>query len=184
MLRCLAATRSEPDVTNFTRLPTWADKEHVHAVVETPRGSRCKLEFDPKLKVFTLSKPLLAGLTYPYDWGFVPSTKAEDGDPLDVLIIHDAATYPGLVLRCKPIGVLRILQTSKGKSERNDRVFALPDRAPFEGDLQDIRHLPVRAVNELEKFFEATDALEDKKITFLGWKGPSEAINTIRKHSR
>ena len=171
-------------MTNLARLPTWADKQHIHAVVETPRGSRCKLEFDPKLKVFTLSKPLLAGLTYPYDWRFVPSTQAEDGDPLDVLIIHDAATYPGLVLRCKPIGVLCVLQTGKGKSERNDRVFALPNRAPFEGDLQDIRHLPARAVNELEKFFEATDALEDKKIMFLGWKGPSEAINTIKKHSR
>jgi inorganic pyrophosphatase len=172
-------------VTNFARLPTWADKEHVHAVVETPRGSRCKLEFDPKLKVFTLSKPLLAGLTYPYDWGFVPSTKAEDGDPLDVLIIiHDAATYPGLVLRCKPIGVLYVLQTSDGERERNDRVFTLPDRAPFEGDLQDIRHLRARAVDELEKFFEATNALEDKKIKFLGWKGPSEAIKTIKKHSR
>jgi Inorganic pyrophosphatase len=59
-------------VTNLARLPTWADKQHIHAVVETPRGSRCKLEFDPKLKVFTLSKPLLAGLPYPYDWGFVP----------------------------------------------------------------------------------------------------------------
>jgi inorganic pyrophosphatase len=90
-------------VTNLARLPTRADKQHIHAVVETPRGSRCKLAFDPKLKVFTLLKPLLAGLTYPYDWGFVPSTKAEDGEPLDVLIIHDAATYPGLVLRCKPM---------------------------------------------------------------------------------
>ena len=76
----IVATRSELDVTNLARLPTWADKEHVHAVVETP-GSPCKLEFDPRLKVFTLSKPLLAGLTYPYDWRFVPSTKAEDGDP-------------------------------------------------------------------------------------------------------
>ena len=75
-------------------------------------------------------------LTYPYDWGFIPSTKAEDGDPLDVLIIHDAATYPGLVLTCKPIGVLEVLQSSKGKNERNDRVFVLPDRSPFEGDLR------------------------------------------------
>src|SRR5258708_20948757 len=63
---------------NLTKLPTWADKTHINAVVETPRGSHCKLEFDPKHRAFTLAKPLLAGLTYPYDWGFVPSTQAED----------------------------------------------------------------------------------------------------------
>ena len=65
-------------MTNLTKLPTWADKTHIYAVVETPRGSHCKLEFDAKLRAFTLAKPLLAGLTYPYDWGFIPSTKAED----------------------------------------------------------------------------------------------------------
>ena len=120
-------------MTNYLKLPTWADSDHVHAVVETPRGSRAKLEFDPKLGAFTLAKPLLAGLTYPYDWGFIPSTKAEDGDPLDVLIIHDAATYPGLVLTCKPIGLLEVVQSSKGKQERNDRVFVVPDRSPLRG---------------------------------------------------
>src|SRR3954452_9344281 len=78
-------------MTDYTKLPTWADEDHVYAVVETPRGSRVKLEFDPKLGAFTLAKPLFAGLTYPCDWGFIPSTQAEDGDPLDVLIIHDAA---------------------------------------------------------------------------------------------
>ena len=71
-------------MTNYAKLPTWADKDHVYAVVETPRGSRAKLEFDPALGVFTLAKPLLAGLTYPYDWGFIPSTRGEDGDPIDV----------------------------------------------------------------------------------------------------
>jgi inorganic pyrophosphatase len=81
---------------NLAKLPTWADKTHIRAVVETPRGSHCKLEYDLKHRVLTLAKPLLAGLTYPYDWGFIPSTAAEDGDPLDVLMIHDAATYPGL----------------------------------------------------------------------------------------
>src|SRR5438874_6967987 len=117
-------------MTNLAKLPTWADKKRVYAVVETPRGSRAKLSFDPKLRAFTLSKPLLAGLTYPYDWGFIPSTKAPDGDPLDVLIIHDAATYPGLVLSCKPIGILEVEQIKKGKKgkkgkkERNDRLFA------------------------------------------------------------
>jgi inorganic pyrophosphatase len=168
-------------MTNYVKLPTWADGDYVYAVVETPRGSRAKLEFDPKLGVFTLAKPLLAGLTYPYDWGFIPSTKAQDGDPLDVLIIHDAATYPGLVLKCKPIGVLEVLQSSNGKKERNDRMFVVPDRSPFEGDLQDIRRLPSRAIEELEKFFEATDALESKKLDFQGWRGPAKAIKTIKK---
>jgi inorganic pyrophosphatase len=172
---------SGSDMTNYAKLPTWADREHVYAVVETPRGSRAKLEFDPKLGAFTLAKPLLAGLTYPYDWGFIPSTKAQDGDPLDVLIIHDAATYPGLVLKCKPIGVLEVLQTSKDGKERNDRVFVVPDRSPLEGDLQDIRRLPARAIQELEKFFEATDALESKTLKFQGWRGPAKAIKTIKK---
>ncbi len=168
---------------DLSKVETWADKQHIYAVVETPRGSHAKLEFDPKLRAFTLSKPLFAGLTYPYDWGFIPSTRAADGDPLDVLIIHDAATYPGLVLKCKPIGVLEVTQRENGKSERNDRIFVVPDRSPFEGDLLDIRHMPRRAIEELEKFFQATDALESKKISFDGWRGPQRAIKAIKKAS-
>src|SRR5215469_12513147 len=92
---------------NLARLPTWAGDELVHVVVETPRGARAKLTFDPELETFVLSKSLMLGLSYPYDWGFIPSTRAEDGDPLDAMVIHDAATTPGLVLRCKLIGVLQ-----------------------------------------------------------------------------
>lgn len=66
------------------------------------------MEFDPDLKAFTLAKPLMVGLIFPYDWGFIPSTKADDGDPLDVLIIHNSQTYPGVVLPCRPIGILEI----------------------------------------------------------------------------
>lgn len=170
-------------MAHLHKLPTWADKQRIYAVVETPRGSRAKLAYEPQLGAFTLSKPLLAGLTYPYDWGFIPSTKAQDGDPLDILIIHDAATYPGVVLRCKPIGILEIKQSENGKQERNDRIFVVPDRSPFEGDLQDIRHLPDRAIEELERFFAATDALEKKTLAFKGWHGPSRAIATIKKMS-
>jgi inorganic pyrophosphatase len=172
-------------MANLEKLPTWADKAHIYAVVETPRGSQCKLEFDPKLRAFTLAKQLMAGLTYPYDWGFIPSTRAEDGDPLDVMVIHNAGTYPGLVLRCRPIGVLEVIQSTKKKGkERNDGIFAVPDRSPFEGDLQDVRHLPAKAVDELQRFFEATDALKDKKLEFLGWRGPTQAIKTIKRLSR
>ena len=171
-------------MTNLLKIPTWVDEEHIYAVVETPRGSTCKLDFDADLRAFTLAKPLMAGLTYPYDWGFIPSTKAEDGDPLDVLIIHDAQTYPGVVLKCRPVGILEVEQKSKRKKERNDRVFAVPDRSPLETDLKDIRNLPSRAHDELEQFFRATDALEDKQLEFLGWRGPAHAIKMIKRLSR
>src|SRR5215204_3716316 len=114
-------------MVDLLRLPTRNGDGDVHVVVETPRGSAAKLEFDPDMQVFTLSKPLILGLTYPYDWGFIPSTKGDDGDPVDVLVMHDVATAPGLVLKCKIIGVLEVLQSEKGKrSLRNDRLIAVP----------------------------------------------------------
>jgi inorganic pyrophosphatase len=80
---------------NFLNMPTFAEDSDAHVVVETPRGSRAKFAYNLELGTFTLSKSLLTGLTYPHDWGFVPSTKADDGDPLDIMVIHDAATLSG-----------------------------------------------------------------------------------------
>jgi len=100
---------------------------------------------------------------------------------LDALIVHDVATYPGLVMICKPIGLLEVVQTKHGKKQRNDRLFVVPDCAPFEGELEDIRQLPKRARSELEQFFEATNALQDKKLKFVGWDGPATAKELIRK---
>jgi inorganic pyrophosphatase len=109
---------------NLAKLPTWAGDDLV-VVVETPRGARAKLNFDPELRAFVLSKALMLGLSYPYDWGFIPSTRAEDGDPLDVMVIHDAATYPGLIMRCKLIGVLQTLQQNTQRPRhRGSREFA------------------------------------------------------------
>ena len=92
---------------NPLKIPTWADEEHVYAVVETPRGSTCEVDFDPELRVFTLAKPLMAGLAYPYDWGFIPSTKAEDGDPLDVLVSTMRRPIPAWSFGASPSGFSR-----------------------------------------------------------------------------
>ena len=166
---------------NLARLPTRAGDELVHVVVETPRGARAKLTFDPELKTFVLSKALMLGLSYPYDWGFIPSTRAEDGDPLDAMVIHDAATTPGLVLRCKLIGVLQTMQKTKHDRIRNDRVIAVPENSHRERELLGIQELPPALKQELEKFFVATDELEAKTLRFLGWQGPAQAKKLVRR---
>jgi inorganic pyrophosphatase len=144
------------------------------------RGSRAKFAYDPKLETFALTKSLLTGLTYPHDRGFVPSTKADDGNPLDIMVIHDAATFPGLVVTCRVIGILQIEQKSKGKSQRNDRLFAVPRRSHSEQALRDVQDLSRPIQDELEKFFVATDELEDKKLKIIGWKGPKVALKAIK----
>jgi inorganic pyrophosphatase len=165
---------------NFFNPPPFTEDGDVHVVVETPRGSRAKFAYDPKLESFALSKSLLTGLTYPHDWGFVPSTKADDGDPLDIMVIHDAATFPGLVVTCRIIGVLQIEQKSKKKTERNDRLFAVPRNSHSERALHDVDDLTKPIREELEKFFVATDELEDKKLKIIGWKGPKAAVQAIK----
>ena len=166
---------------NFMNLPSFTEDGDVNVVIETPRGSRAKFAYEPKLKTFTLSKSLLVGLTYPHDWGFVPSTKADDGDPLDIMVVHDAATFPGIVLTCRIIGILQIKQKGKGKVERNDRLFAVPRNSHSEQALRDVRDLSKPIQEELEKFFIATDELEDKKLEIIGWKGPKVALKAIKQ---
>lgn len=170
--------------TTLINLPPFTEDGDVHVVVETPRGSRAKFAYDPKLETFILSKSLLTGLTYPHDWGFVPSTKADDGDPLDVMVLHDACTFPGVVLTCRVIGVLQIEQKSKGKSVRNDRLFAVPRHSHAEKGLDDIRELTKPVREELEKFFKATDELEDKTLQIKGWKGPKAAMKAIKESAK
>jgi inorganic pyrophosphatase len=170
---------------DLRKLPVRDKKGDVYVVVETPRGSAAKLEFDPDLKLFTLSKALILGLAYPYDWGFIPSTKGEDGDPVDALVLHDAATTPGLVLKCKIIGVLEVVQTEGGKHAiRNDRFIAVPRHSHREQADHDARDLPKQVRSEIEKFFVATDELESKELKFLGWKGPKTGERLIEKAAK
>ena len=116
--------------------------------------------------------------------GASPSTKGDDGDPLDIMVIHDAATFPGVVLTCRIIGILQIEQKSKRKAERNDRLFAVPLRSHSEQDLRDVRELSKPIQKELEKFFIATDELEDKELEIIGWKGPKIAMKAIKDSAK
>ena len=97
------------------------------------------------------------------------------------MVIHDAATFPGIVLTCRIIGILQIEQKSKKKSERNDRLFAVPRRSHSERALKNVAELSKPIREELEKFFIATDELEDKQPKILRWKGPKAALKAIKQ---
>jgi inorganic pyrophosphatase len=101
------------------------DADTIQVVVETPKRSRNKYAFDTEERVFSLSKVLPAGMTFPYDFGFVPSTRADDGDPVDVLVLMDEPAFPGCVLQCRPIGVIEGEQIDGKRKTRNDRIVAV-----------------------------------------------------------
>jgi inorganic pyrophosphatase len=145
-----------------------------------------KLKLDPALDAFTLSRPLALGVQYPFDWGFVPSTRAPDGDPVDVLVLHDASTYPGVVIACEPIGVVRCSQRRPDGSgrERNDRVIAVPEAAPRQEGVRDARDLPERTRQEIEQFFQIAILLTGKETSFEGWEGRESAERLVEEGIR
>jgi inorganic pyrophosphatase len=158
----------------------------VNVMVESPRGSSVKFKYEPKDKVMTISRPLPEGLVYPYDWGFIPSTRAADGDPIDAVIVWDCASYPGVVIPCRLIGVLKAEQTNREtkRRERNDRLFALPTEAPRQSHIKSVFDLTKRQRDELKQLFLHAVYFEDKKLELLGWEGPAEADKLVRSASR
>src|SRR5579875_2260832 len=101
------------------------EKETIDVVIETPRGCRNKYAYDKKEKAFRLKKILPAGAVFPFDFGYIPGTKGQDGDPLDVLVIMDEAAFPGCIIECRIIGALKAKQSEDGKMIQNDRLIAV-----------------------------------------------------------
>lgn len=169
----------------LSHLPTYGEHGTVRAVVEAPKGSRIKIKYDTQLGVFTVSRAMPLGLSYPFDWGFVPATRAPDGDPLDVLILHEGSTFPGVVLPCRPIGVVEMdEEESKGKRKRNDRVIVMPAWDDQLGELERAADLPRSLRTEIEQFFVNTTFFTAKNARVLAWKGPKQALKIIEQCHR
>ena len=150
-------------------------------IIETPKGSRNKYAFDESQGMFLLKKVLPVGMAFPYDFGFVPSTRAEDGDPVDVLVLMDEPAFVGCLLQCRIIGIIEGEQGKKEERERNDRIVAIEmDNHSF-ADMTHIDDLGKQFVNELEEFFYD---LSGKNYRILGAKGPREAERRIREGMR
>ena len=170
---------------DLARIPTWnEDEDAVHVVVEAPRGCGLKLKYEPDLKAFVFGKALPVGLTYPYDWGFVPSTRAEDGDPLDALVLTDVPSYPGVVIPCRLLGAVLVDQKGDDGRERNDRVIAVPVDAERYAELKEPDDLSDRMREEIEQFFLDTTFFTHKDARVHGWKDSKYAARKVRKAER
>jgi inorganic pyrophosphatase len=169
----------------LTALETYnADTGLLHVIIETPKGCRNKFEYDEKLGVFQLKKVLPLGAVFPYDFGFIPSTRAEDGDPLDILVMMDEPAVPGCLITVRLLGVIEAEQTDDGKRLRNDRLLGtleVGDSGPQAKSLDDI---PAMRLNEIEHFFTSYNEAEGRQFKVLRRRGPRTAEKLVKKAMR
>jgi inorganic pyrophosphatase len=156
-------------------------KKTLQVVVETPKGRRNKFKFDPEQQQFILGSVLPAGLSFPYDFGFLPGTIADDGDPLDVLLLMDESAFPGCIVEVRLIGVLEIEQAKDGKKYRNDRLIAVAEQAHDYRDLHTLKDINENLLKEIEQFFAANSHIKGKEFKLLAARGPKRAYRLVEK---
>lgn len=150
-------------------------------VIETPKGSTQKYDYDEKLHGYCLGKIMPTGMIFPYDFGFVPDTKGSDGDPLDVIVISEFYSFPGCIIQCRIIGSILAEQQSKKGMVRNDRFIAIPELSLVYSEVQNISDLPKKLTDELSEFFVNYNRAEEKEFKPLGTIDAKEARKLIKK---
>ena len=158
------------------------DDDHpaiIQVVIETPKGSRNKYAFDEEQRVFELKKVLPAGMAFPYDFGFIPRTLADDGDPVDVLVLMDEPAFPGCLLKCRLIGVIEGEQGDKKEKVRNDRIVAVEKENHSWADIKVIDDLGKTFLRELEDFFVNYHELSGEHYRVIDVRGPKQARKCI-----
>src|SRR5438477_8549906 len=148
----------------------------IEVIIETPKGSRNKIKFEPSRQRFKLSKVMPQGMIFPFDFGFVPSTKAEDGDPLDVLVLTEEPIFPGCLVECTIVGAIEAEQKDKGHENRNDRLIAIAEQSLLYSEIKSLHELDPKLVDQIEAFFVNYQKLRRVEVTILGRAGPEKAL--------
>ncbi len=151
--------------------------EQVTAVIEIPSGSRNKYELDKVSGLLKLDRVLYSAVQYPGDYGFIPGTLAEDGDPLDVLVLINEPTFPGCLITVRPVGVLFM----SDRGEPDEKILAVPSEDPYHQEYFDIADLPQHYLKEVQHFFGVYKDLEGKRVEVTGWGQSMAAMQTIQE---
>jgi inorganic pyrophosphatase len=161
----------------------FASAHTIWAVIETPAGSRVKYSWDPDAGAYRAGRVLPLGMAFPFDFGFVPGTQADDGDPLDVLVVADAPLVVGALVECRVLGAFHVRQSLEGKGSkvvRNDRVIAVPVKTLRGAGWRTLRDLGKPLSDELESFFESYVERQGRVFELLGRVGPRNALGLVR----
>jgi inorganic pyrophosphatase len=166
---------------NLATLPNeWKRKRcQCRAIIETPKGGRNKFDYDPETGIFELGGLLPEGLSFPFDFGFIPSTLGGDGDPLDVLVLMEEPAHVGCLLHVRLIGVIEARQAEAGKAFRNDRLVAVAIHSYQHGEVARLDQLPTAVLDQLDEFFTSYNKSRGKKFKVLSRKGPKGAARVL-----
>jgi len=169
-------------MTDLTHLPNELDdkKAVCKAIIETPKGCRNKFDYDPHSNLFMLGGLLPEGMMFPFDFGFIPSTLGEDGDPLDVMVLMDAPAHVGCLIQIRIIGVIEAKQTQEGKTERNDRLLGVAIHSYDHEDLSTIEDVSKTLLDQVEAFFVSYNHQRGKKFDITGTAGPKKALKFLK----
>ena len=163
-------------MTNYLALPAGEGApDEVNAVIEIPRGQTNKYEYDKALHVFRLDRNLYSPVHYPGDYGFIPSTLSDDGDPLDVLVLVDAPSFTGCVMTVRPIGFLEMVDQGQG----DEKVLAVGTNNPIYKEVRDCTDLYPHLLRGIEHFFTIYKELESKTTRMVGWRDAGRARELI-----
>src|SRR4051794_29719401 len=166
---------------SLAKLSAFTKDGDVNVVVESPRGSRLKLEYDARRRTFKAGRPLPVGLAYPFDWGFIAGTRAPDGDPVDAMVLNDVATYPGIVMECRVLGMVEVVERpANADDERtNPCIIVVPTWTAMSSG-----SLSKSFKAQLAQFFIGAASNTGKEVRVAGWGSARQATDYVRAHLR
>ncbi|MEM8614492.1 MAG: inorganic diphosphatase [Cyanobacteria bacterium P01_H01_bin.105] len=162
---------------DLSRIPAQPKPGLINVLIEIAGGSKNKYEFDKDINAFALDRVLFSSVQYPYDYGFVPNTLADDGDPLDGMVLMDEPTFPGCVIAARPIGMLEMIDGG----DRDEKILCVPDKDPRYVDVKTLDDVASHRLDEIAEFFKTYKNLEKKVTEILGWKGLDEVQPLVDK---
>jgi len=156
------------------------DKATCRAIIETPKGSRNKFDYDPESDLFLLAGLLPEGMMFPFDFGFIPSTKGDDGDPVDIMVLMDAPAHVGCLIDVRIIGIIDAEQTQEGQTEKNSRILGAAIHSYEHENLVTIADVSKTLLSQVEEFFVSYNKQRGKKFKITDTGGPKKALRYLK----